>query len=235
MGHAVSGPTLGARTTTEMAADSGRRLVAVPVGACEQHGAHLPLSTDSIVASALCEALAMARSDVIVAPLVGVGASGEHAGFAGTLSVGTDVLASYLTELIRSARSWATGIVLVTGHGGNLDALARVERTAIDEGDCVAAFVPRVEGADAHAGHTETSLLLALDASSVRHNELVTGVTTPLRELSGALRRGGVAAVSATGVLGDPTTASDEHGRVILARLVADLCATVERVFPGAS
>jgi creatinine amidohydrolase len=235
MGHAVSGPTLGARTTTEVAADSRRRLVAVPVGACEQHGPHLPLSTDSIVASALCEALAMARSDVVVAPLVGVGASGEHAGFAGTLSVGTDALASYLTELIRSARSWAKGIVLVTGHGGNLDALARVERTAIDEGDRVAAFVPRVGGADAHAGHTETSLLLALDASSVRHNELVTGVTTPLRELSGALRRGGVAAVSANGVLGDPTTASDEHGRVVLARLVADLCATVERVFAGAS
>jgi creatinine amidohydrolase len=231
MGHAVTGPLLGERTTVDVAERTGHLLVAVPVGACEQHGPHLPLGTDSIVASALCEALASGRSDVVVAPLVGVGASGEHAGFAGTLSVGTDALASYLTELIRSARSWARGVVLVTGHGGNVDALARVERTAAHEGDRVACFVPSIEGADAHAGHTETSLVLALDASRVRHNERVTGVTTPLRELACELRRGGVAAVSPTGVLGDPTTATPEAGRDVLARLVADLCGTVERAF----
>ena len=99
------------------------------------------------------------------------------------------------------------------------------------EGDRVACFVPSIEGADAHAGHTETSLVLALDASRVRHNERVTGVTTPLRELACELRRGGVAAVSHTGVLGDPTTATPEAGRDVLARLVADLCGTVERAF----
>ena len=225
------GPALGDLATTDVAARAGHVVVAVPVGACEQHGPHLPLGTDSIIALALCEALAAARSEVVVAPLVGVGASGEHAGFAGTLSVGTEALAAYLTELIRSARSWASGVVLVSGHGGTLDALARVGRTAAHGGDRVVTFVPRIEGADAHAGHTETSLLFALDASRVRHNEIVTGVTTSLDELAGELRRGGVAAVSATGVLGDPTTASPEAGREVLAQLVAALCGTVERAF----
>lgn len=226
-------PLLEECTTTDVDALGGHVVVAVPVGACEQHGPHLPLGTDSIVASALCESLASARHDVVVAPLVGVGASGEHAGFAGTLSVGTDALASYLLELVRSTRSWARGVVLVTGHGGNADALSRVGRVAAHDGDRVACFVPSIEGADAHAGHTETSLLLALDASRVRHNDLVTGVTTPLHELAGELRRSGVAAVSPTGVLGDPTTATADAGREVLARLVADLCATVERVFGG--
>jgi creatinine amidohydrolase len=231
MGDAVSGSPLGECTTIDVAERADRLLVAVPVGSCEQHGPHLPLGTDSIVASALCEALGSARRDVAVAPLVGVGASGEHAGFAGTLSVGTDVLAAYLTELIRSARPWSRGVVVVTGHGGNADALAKVERTAAYEGDRVVCFGPSVEGADAHAGHTETSLVLALDASRVRHNDLVTGVTTPLGELAGALRRGGVLAVSATGVLGDPTTATPEAGRDVLDGLVADLRHAVEKVF----
>jgi creatinine amidohydrolase len=231
MGDAVSGPALAERSTIDIAERAGRLLVAVPVGACEQHGPHLPLGTDSTVAAALCEALAAARGDVVVAPLIGVGASGEHAGFAGTLSVGTEALAAYLTELIRSARPWARGVVVVSGHGGNVDALARVERIAAHEGDHVACFVPSIEGADAHAGRTETSLVLALDAPSVRHNELVTGVTTPLRELAAELRRRGVAAVSPTGVLGDPTTASSLEGRDVLARLVAALCDMVERAF----
>ncbi|HUD69630.1 MAG TPA: mycofactocin biosynthesis peptidyl-dipeptidase MftE [Acidimicrobiales bacterium] len=230
----MSGAALAERSTTDIADRAGRLLVAVPVGACEQHGPHLPLGTDSTVAAALCGALAASRSDVVVAPLIGVGASGEHAGFAGTLSVGTVALAAYLTELIRSARSWASGVVLVTGHGGNVEALERVARVATHEGDRVACFVPSIEGADAHAGHTETSLVLALDAPSVRHNELVTGVTTPLHELADELRRGGVAAVSPTGVLGDPTTASLEEGRDVLARLVADLCDMVERAFGSA-
>lgn len=233
MGHAMTSPSLGERTTLEVASLERRPLVVVPVGACGQHGPHLPLATDSTVAVTLCEALAAARDDVVVAPLVGVGASGEHAGFPGTLSVGTEALGAYLTELTRSARPWASGIVFVSGHGGNVDALVAVERTAVHEGDRVCVFVPSLEGADAHAGHTETSLVLALDASSVRHNEIVPGATTPLGELAAVLRRDGVAAVSANGVLGDPTTASPEAGRAVLARLVSDLVATVERAFAG--
>lgn len=206
-------------------------LLAVPVGACEQHGPHLPLSTDTVVAAALCDGLSRRRGDVIVAPAVGVAASGEHAGFPGTLSVGTEALAAYLVELARSARSWARGVVVVSGHGGNADALARLAEVAAHDGDAVCPYLPRLDGGDAHAGRTETSLLLALAPESVRHNELVAGRTEPLAELLPALRREGVRAVSASGVLGDPRGASADEGRALLAAMTEDLVALVARTF----
>lgn len=228
MSRGLDGATLGARTWTELAASGADHVLAVPLGSCEQHGPHLPLSTDTLVASALCDALAAHRDDVVVAPAVGVGASGEHAGFAGTLSVGTEVLARSLTELVRSARGWARAVVVVSAHGGNAEALGVVATTAAGEGDDVVVFAPRLRGADAHAGRTETSLVLALAPELVRHNEAVVGVTTPLGELLGTLRDHGVAAVSPSGVLGDPTGATVEEGRRLLASITADLCGQVD-------
>jgi mycofactocin precursor peptide peptidase len=220
--------TLGDSTWPAIEERKGSLVLAVPIGSCEQHGPHLPLSTDTIVAVALCEALAAWRTDVAVAPPVAIGASGEHADFPGTLSIGTDALARCLTELVRSARGWTRVVVLVTGHGGNADALAEVARTARHEGDEVMVFSPRVEGGDAHAGRTETSLLLALHPHLVRHNEAVPGVTTPLRALDATLRAEGVRAVSPSGVLGDPRDASAEEGRRVLAGVVDDLCRAVD-------
>ena len=205
-----------------------RPVVAVPVGSCEQHGPHLPLCTDTLVAVALAEALGRHRRDVVVAPTVGISASGEHAGFPGTLSIGTDVLARSLTELVRSARAWARAVVVVSAHGGNADALARVSATAADEGDVVVVHTPHVPDGDAHAGRTETALVLVLAPALVRHNDAVAGPSTPLPELIGRLRDEGVAAVSPSGVLGDPAGASAEEGRQILAALCEDLCRAVD-------
>lgn len=218
-------------TTREVAALSRAAIVAVPLGACEQHGPHLPLRTDSLVAAWLCDSLAASRDDVVVAPLLGVGASGEHDGFAGTLSIGTEVLAAVCVELVRSARRWARGVVFVSGHGGNADALGAVERVCAHEGDAVVTWLARALDGDAHAGRTETSIVLALDGTCVRHNEVVQGVTTPLSVLAPALRRDGVASVSASGVLGDPTKASAGEGVRVLAALARDLRSAVDAAF----
>jgi len=67
--------------------DMPTQVLAVPVGSTEQHGPHLPLSTDTDIALALASGLAGRRADVVVAPSMAYGASGEHAGFAGTLSI----------------------------------------------------------------------------------------------------------------------------------------------------
>lgn len=222
--------SLGARTWPELDARAAT-LVAVPVGSCEQHGPHLPLSTDTLVADELCASLARRRGDVVVAPSVGIGASGEHASFPGTLSVGTEVLSDYLVELVRSSRAWSAGVVVVSGHAGNADALDRVARVAEHEGDTVCTFLPRVDGADAHAGRTETSMLLALAPHLVRHNELMVGATEPLSTLIGAIRDRGVREVAPNGVLGDPRGASAEHGAALLASLADALAASVEATF----
>ncbi|MDT5075750.1 MAG: mycofactocin precursor peptide peptidase, partial [Mycobacterium sp.] len=111
-------------------------------------------------------------------------------------------------------------MVFVNGHGGNVDAVAGATTLLRQEGRDVAWCSCTVAGADAHAGHTETSVLLHISPDDVRLEECVTGNDAPLAELLPRLRSGGVAAVSPVGVLGDPTTASAIEGARILAEMV---------------
>src|SRR3954453_24228128 len=106
---------------------SHRPLLVVPLGSVEQHGHHLPLGTDTAVACAVAEAASGELDDALLAPALAYGASGEHEGFPGTISIGTDALTGLLVEYGRSACRWAGRVRRVNGHGGTLDAL----RTAV--------------------------------------------------------------------------------------------------------
>jgi mycofactocin precursor peptide peptidase len=214
-------------TWTDVEAVAARSILVVPLGSTEQHGPHLPLGTDSDIAVALAERLASARPGTLVAPLLPYGSAGEHAAFPGTLSIGAAALELVVVELVRSADAFS-GVVLVSGHGGNAAPLASAVATLQAEGRRVLAWTPRVSGGDAHAGRTETSMLLALSASAVRLGSAEAGETRPLAAVMGDLRRNGVAAVSANGVLGDPAGASAEEGERLLDQLTADLVARVE-------
>lgn len=217
---------LASATWTDLVGVAGAATLLVPLGSTEQHGPHLPLSTDTLVAVAVAEALADRRDDVVLAPAVPYGSSGEHAGFPGTLSIGQEALELLLVELVRSADAFGA-VVVVSGHGGNAEPVARAVARLVAEGRRVRAWSP--SGAvDLHAGRTETSLLLALAPAVVRVREAEAGDPRPLRELLPLLREGGVAAVSPNGVLGDPAGASPDEGRALLATLVDDLEVTVD-------
>lgn len=221
--------SLGEQTWTELR-DGGRRpLLVVPVGSCEQHGPHLPLDTDTRIAVALAERLAesFAPGDMVLAPALSITASGEHAKFPGTLSIGNEVFEKVVVELVRSA-DWADGVVLVNGHGGNRPAVDSAVRALDREHRRVLSWWPRVDGGDAHAGQTETSLMLAIAPTLVRMGDAEPGRTEPLSELIDTMRRLGVQAVSPNGVLGDPRRASARAGRTLLTRLTFDLCAAVD-------
>jgi creatinine amidohydrolase len=96
-------------------------------------------------------------------------------------------------------------------------------RTLKSEQRNVAAWWPRIEHGDAHAGASETSMMLAINPEQVNMAKAEVGATQPLSQLETQLRSGGVRAVSANGVLGDPTTATSEHGLSLLSQLTHDL------------
>ncbi|MDE0804223.1 MAG: mycofactocin biosynthesis peptidyl-dipeptidase MftE [Acidimicrobiales bacterium] len=222
---ALSRTALERATWPEVAAASPA-VVLVPVGSCEQHGPHLPFDTDTRIAVAVATRVAEARSDVLVAPALAYGSSGEHQAFAGTLSIGTEALVHVLVELGRSAfpeGRWPhRSLVFVNGHGGNTAAVRTAVETLVGEGRPVEAWWPSFDADDAHAGRTETSLLLAIAPGVVGEDRPV-GATEPLAELIVPMRAGGVAAVSANGVLGDATGASAALGAAILDEMVREL------------
>jgi mycofactocin precursor peptide peptidase len=197
-------------------------ILAVPIGSTEQHGPHLPLSTDTDIASALCARLAAARADVLVAPALAYGSSGEHAGFPGTLSIGQAALELVLIELGRSATETFRHVLFVSAHGGNAAPVTRAVAILRAESRDVRLFQPRWSG-DPHAGRPETSMLLALTPERVHMELAVPGDRRPLAETWPLLRAGGVRAVTSTGVLGDPSGASATEGGRLLDELSSAL------------
>lgn len=203
-----------------MAASASRTLI-VPLGATEQHGPHLPLDTDTRIATAWSEELGRRLDDAVVAPTLPYGSSGEHQSFVGTLSIGQEALHHVVVELVRSAGHHFERVILVSGHAGNAQPLMSAVEQLQLEGHDVTALLPRIDGADAHAGHTETSLMLALAPEQVRTELVEAGCTLPLAEIIDILRSGGVAAVAPNGVLGDPRSATATDGAEIFERLAA--------------
>jgi mycofactocin precursor peptide peptidase len=218
-----------------------RRVLVVPVGSLEQHGAHLPLDTDTRIAVAVAERACAGRDGAGLAPAIAIGASGEHADFPGTLSIGHAALSALLVELGRHASLHWPAMLLVNGHGGNAgaigDALAKLRSEGRDCHVWHAGLRPSVlAGAgiglvpDAHAGRVETSMMLALAPGDVRLAAAAPGETRPLSEIMPGLRAGGVRQVSPNGVLGDPAGASAAEGESLLSLLIAGLSALLGRL-----
>lgn len=220
--------TLAALTWPEAELRAAGAVLAVPIGATEQHGPHLPLSTDTDIAVALVGALVRGCQGVVAAPALQYGASGEHEGFSGTISIGQEALEAVLVELGRSASRTFARTVFVSTHGGNAAPVGRaVDRLRAESRD-VLAWSPRWDG-DAHAGRVETSIMLALRPERVDVRRARAGNVAPLAELMPVLRAGGVHAASPNGVLGDPAGASADEGRRLLADAADDLIAKVAR------
>lgn len=228
---------LGSRTWPDLEHGAPPRLL-IPLGATEQHGPHLPLCTDTVIASAVAEGAARDRPDVAVAPALPYGASGEHAAFPGTLSLGLEALETALVELVRSADHFAD-VVLVSWHGGNAEAVGRAVARSRADGRAASRWEPRLGGAgtdvrtDVHAGRIETSLMLAI-APELVGDDRPGGPSEPITALLPALRQGGVRSVSSNGVLGDARGATADEGRTLMAGLVADLAAFLSETAPVA-
>lgn len=200
---------------------SGRAPVLVlPLGAWEQHGPHLPLDTDTVIINRVVGEVAAAPelhdADLLIAPTISITASDEHQGFPGTLSTGTQALKDSVVAICRSA-SWARGVCIVNGHGGNADALAAITSALVYEHITHSVWsLPSYVGGDMHAGHTETSLMLHIAPDSVRNIPLESG-THVTHGIVDEMREHGVQGISINGIIGDASTATASHGAAVLA------------------
>ncbi len=215
----------------------GHATVILPLGATEQHGPHLPLGTDTMRAQALAERLAADLPGALVAPVLPVGCSDEHHGFAGLIGLDHATLAAVIVDCARRLAGWGVArLVLLSAHGGNGRALAlAAERLAaalpglevvvLGGGTALADGILAVAAADGvtaaalglHAGEGETSEMLALRPDLVRRERAAAGCLDDGAALMPRLEQGGLRAVTATGVLGDPTAADAARGRRYLA------------------
>lgn len=206
-------------TPTSLEIANSKRILVLPLGSWEQHGPHLPLDTDSVIVSRVVSDSFLNSSinsdQFVCAPLLPITASDEHAGFAGGLSTGTEGLVGAVVAICRSASTWAAGTIIANGHGGNFDALRHISSALQYEEILHSVWsLPSYADGDMHAGHTETSLMMHIAPQSVR-TEYIADLQ-PTQATVNDLRTKGVHGVSSTGVIGNPQTATSEHGKQVL-------------------
>lgn len=206
----------------------------VPVGALEQHGAHLPVGTDAFLVESIClAAAARARADVLVTPPVWTGFSPHHLRFGATVSLRSETFLNLLRDIVRTTASWLPRLILVNGHGGNrgpLTILALEDgATFVNYWELVPATVllelfPTDRGSIGHAGQAETSLALAVAPSLVCKPDI--GFSPIAAEGEAYL----VPDMGPTGVLGDPSAGEALLGERFLEAVSVSLAVFLDQL-----
>lgn len=204
--------------------DSDANCAVIPVGSTEQHGPHAPLSTDTLTATAVAEAGAAASNEeIIVAPGLPVGASEEHADFAGTLWLSPDTLRAYIRDTVRSLASHGfRRVVVVNGHGGNTDALREVAASLSRHDDVFVAVFTWFDAIDVdfdmgHAGAVETAMITHHHPDMIRADQIADASADAGDQwgswVSGVNLAYYTSEFAPNGVVGDPSAGDAALGR----------------------
>lgn len=217
---------------------SGVNLAFLPIGSIEQHGLHLPLGTDGIIATALARELSARFEPSYLLPLFPFSSSYEHVGFPGSISLRVSTLAACVKDIFDSLnQSGISRCVIITGHMGN-----HFLRNVVQELNIHGPRILLVPGRshwdlaykdaglssttsqDMHAGEGETSLMMHMLPEYVRR-EYLKDINCPSRSLLETL---GMKSYTDTGCIGFPTKASRDKGNALLQALVDRISSTVK-------
>lgn len=212
------------RVDIQKALDRGFRTVVFAVGSNEQHGPHLPTCTDSLIGDALVNRVAVKLGKVLQAPSINVGCSDQHMVFPGAISIKPNTLKSLIRDYCASlAKQGFKNIVILPSHGGNFNAVREVtdELNQNLKGTKVVSYTD-LKGlfkflaefssrhgvsageSGAHAGESETSMVLAIRKDLVDMKNAETGFVGSFDDkVMTLLMSQGIKAVSKNGVIGD--------------------------------
>lgn len=211
-------------TTSEEEGRSGARVALLPVGSLEQHGPHLPLTTDTVIASALAQVLADANPALRLLPPLAFGCSHEHASWPGTVSVSAPTLHAMVADIAESLRASSTPkLVVVNGHGGNHVLANLVQASGGDmalfpgphdwQAARKASGMGTTNDRDMHAGELETSVLLHIRPDLVRAGYEESDHLADRRD---HMLTTGLSRYTRSGVVGLPSRATANKGRDLL-------------------
>lgn len=243
------------KTTDFAVLDAQRAVALLPVGATEQHGPHLPLSTDSVLGEgvALAAGPLVAQADVYLLPTITYAKSDEHLSFPGTLTLSAETLLATLVDIGRSvARAGIRRLVLLNAHGGNVPVLQIAARRLRLEEDmlCVTAgwmamgfpadLVSEAERASGvHGGFVETSAMLHLAptlvdmemAQDFQPSSASVAANNQVLRTMGPVGFGWVSEdLHPAGVAGNAAAASPEAGRALIAHAAARYAILLDEV-----
>jgi creatinine amidohydrolase len=214
--------------------------VLIPVGSLEEHGAHLPLATDTLEAYELTRRVGEVL-DVFVSPPIPFGVLRSTRDHPGSVSISPVTLRAVILDLVRSFyHQGLRRFVVLSGHAGSIHmaALREAGEALVDETDGIAIAVLSLldliaEGVsrwietrnDSHAGEVETSIMLFLRPHLVRGTSKAEFPSFPEPILVRDRRR-----YWPGGVWGDPSKADREKGRMLVESAVSKMCDLVRRL-----
>ena len=240
----------GPEITTAIGPES---IVLWPIGAVEQHGPHLPLAVDHVIAEEVANGVAAAAPpelDLWLLPTLSVSKSNEHAWSPGTLWLSATTLLAVVADTARSvATTAAERLVFLNAHGGNSSLLnvacreIRLQhglRTFLTHpslpADQGGGSAESEMGMGIHGGHDETSVMLHLRPDLVDMSKATRQVPEEL-DSNRYVRFGGSVTFGwlsndfgPDGHIGDPTGATADHGRVLYESAVSAIVAQLHEI-----
>lgn len=215
------------------------RFAVIPIGSFEQHGKHLPVTTDTLIAGLIGKAVCDQAGGLLVSPLT-VSCSHEHAGFPASLSISTETFVGVLKDLIASIEAQKIPLtVLINAHGGNYVTGNVAQESNVDrahvflcptrqhwQNAMVYAGIEKSISEDMHGGEVETSILLHAMPEVVQ-TDLIEDWEATSRPL---LTLYGMKHYTKSGIIGFPSKATSEKGSRLLDKLTAEICNDIESI-----